>query len=347
MQYINFLSHFKFQRIMKDEIKKIFKLDFPWQIQDPFLFCVYHLDHYPKGNGKLGPADSLQGRNLGNDFTVKDGWRMYHGTTIPGFPAHPHRGFETITIANKGFCDHSDSLGAAGRFGEGDVQWMTAGSGVQHAEMFPLINTDKENTLELFQIWLNLPQKNKFVDPHFKMLWHEDIPVLDLKESTVKIIAGNFNTNSAPKPAPDSWAAENENEVAVWLIHIQAEGTITLPKAEKGAIRTIYFYEGSTIEISDKSIQLNHGIEVEASKEIKLSASDKDAKVLILQGKPINEPVAKYGPFVMNTDEELQNAMDEFRRTQFGGWPWRYPDNVHETNRGRFAKYPDGTVIEK
>tara|TARA_R110002074_G_scaffold5143_6_gene25297 strand:- start:17646 stop:18644 length:999 start_codon:yes stop_codon:yes gene_type:complete len=332
---------------MKDEIKKIFKLDFPWQTQDPFLFCVYHLDHYPKGNGKLGPADFLQGRNLGNDFTVKDGWRMYHGTSIPGFPAHPHRGFETITIANKGFCDHSDSLGAAGRFGEGDVQWMTAGSGVQHAEMFPLINTDKENTLELFQIWLNLPQKNKFVDPHFKMLWHEDIPVLDLKESTVKIIAGYFNTNSAPKPAPDSWAAENENEVAVWLIHIQVEGTITLPKAEKGAIRTIYFYEGSTIEISGKSIQLNHGIEVDASKEIKLSASDKEAKVLILQGKPINEPVAKYGPFVMNTDEELQNAMDEFRRTQFGGWPWRYPDNVHEINRGRFAKYPDGTVIEK
>jgi hypothetical protein len=332
---------------MEDEIKKIFKLDFPWQTQDPFLFCVYHLDHYPKGNGKLGPADSLQGRNLGNDFTVKDGWRMYHGTTIPGFPAHPHRGFETITIANKGFCDHSDSLGAAGRFGEGDVQWMTAGSGVQHSEMFPLINTDKENTLELFQIWLNLPQKNKFVDPHFKMLWHEDIPVLELKESTVKIIAGNFNANSAPKPAPDSWAAENENEVAVWLINIQAKGTITLPKAEKDTIRTIYFYEGSTIEISGKSIQLNHGIEVEASKEIKLSASDKDAKVLILQGKPINEPVAKYGPFVMNTDEELENAMDEFRRTQFGGWPWRYPDNAHETNRGRFAKYPDGTIVEK
>ena len=331
---------------MKDEIKKIFKLDFPWQTQDPFLFCVYHLDHYPKGNGKLGPADSLQGRNLGNDFTVKDGWRMYHGTTIPGFPAHPHRGFETITIANKGFCDHSDSLGAAGRFGEGDVQWMTAGSGVQHSEMFPLLHTDKENTLELFQIWLNLPQKSKFVDPHFKMLWHEDIPVLELKESTVKIIAGNFNTNNAPKPAPDSWAAENENEVAVWLIHIQAKGTITLPKAEKDTIRTIYFYEGSTIEISGNSIQLNHGIEVEASKEIKLSASDKDAKVLILQGKPINEPVAKYGPFVMNTDEELQNAMDEFRRTQFGGWPWRYPDNVHETNRGRFAKYPDGTIVE-
>lgn len=332
---------------MIDEIKNIFKLDFPWQTQDPFLFCVYHLDHYPKGNGELGPADSLQGRNLGNDFTVKDGWRMYHGTTIPGFPAHPHRGFETITIANKGFCDHSDSLGAAGRFGEGDVQWMTAGSGVQHSEMFPLLHTEKENTLELFQIWLNLPQKSKFVDPHFKMLWHEDIPVLELDESTVKIIAGNFKKHNAPKPAPDSWAADNENEVAVWLIHIHVNGSITLPKAEKGTVRTIYFYEGSTIEISGESIQLNHGIEVDASKEIKLNANDKDAKVLILQGKPINEPVAKYGPFVMNTDEELQNAMDEFRLTQFGGWPWRYPNHVHETNRGRFAKYPDGTIVEK
>jgi hypothetical protein len=332
---------------MKNEIKKIFKLDFPWQTQDPFLFCVYHLDHYPKGNGELGPDDSLEGRNLGNDFTIKDGYRMYHGTTIPGFPAHPHRGFETITIANKGFCDHSDSLGAAGRFGEGDVQWMTAGSGVQHSEMFPLLNTDKENTLELFQIWLNLPQKSKFVSPHFKMLWHEDIPILELEESTVKIIAGYFNNNNAQKPAPDSWAAENTNEVAIWLIHIQANGSITLPKVGKGTVRTIYFYEGSTIEISGESIQLNQGIEVEATKDIKVNAKGKDAKLLILQGKPINEPVAKYGPFVMNTDDELKNAMDEFRRTQFGGWPWRYPDNVHETNRGRFAIYPDGTIVEK
>ena len=139
------------------EIKKIFKLGFPWQTQDPFLFCVYHLDHYPKGNGELGPDDSLEGRTLGNDFEIKDGYRMYHGTTVPGFPAHPHRGFETITIVNKGFCDHSDSLGAAGRFGEGDVQWMTAGRGVQHSEMFPLVHTQKENPLELFLLNFLLP----------------------------------------------------------------------------------------------------------------------------------------------------------------------------------------------
>ena len=165
---------------MNDPIKRVFPLGFPWETQDPFLFCVYHLDHYPRGNEEMGPATSLEGRNLGNDFTIKDGWRMYHGQTIPGFPYHPHRGFETITIVNKGFCDHSDSLGAAGRFGQGDVQWMTAGRGVQHSEMFPLLKTDEDNPLELFQIWLNLPKANKFAEPHFKMLWHEDIPIVKM-----------------------------------------------------------------------------------------------------------------------------------------------------------------------
>lgn len=332
---------------MESPIIQVFELGFPWQTQDPFLFCVYHLDHYPKGNGELGPIDSLKGRNIGNDFVGKDGWRMYHGTTIPGFPAHPHRGFETITIANKGFCDHSDSLGAAGRFGEGDVQWMTAGRGVQHSEMFPLLHTDKENTLELFQIWLNLPQKSKLVDPHFKMLWHEDIPVIEMEGGTVKVIAGDFDKTSSPKVAPDSWAAEKDNNVAIWNIHVNAKSTINLPKAAPDAVRTIYFYEGDSINIADKNIKPNHGIVVDASKIVALKAGASSAHILVLQGTPIKEPVAKYGPFVMNTDAELQKAMDEFRLTQFGGWPWRYPDNVHDTERGRFAKYPDGTLVEK
>lgn len=332
---------------MNNPIKQLFNLGVQWQTHDPFLFCVYHLDHFPKGNGRLGPIDSLEGRNLGNDFTGKNGWRMYHGTTIPGFPAHPHRGFETITVVNKGICDHSDSLGAAGRFGEGDIQWMTAGSGVQHSEMFPLIQTESENTLELFQIWLNLPQKNKLVDPHFKMLWHEDIPILTLEGGTVKIIAGDFKEKAALHPAPNSWAAEPKNEVAVWNIHIYANGSITLPKASKDTSRTIYFYSGSTLEIADKIVSLNHGILVDASKELALKAGNSPAHLLVLQGRPIDEPVAKYGPFVMNTDEELQQAMDAFRLTQFGGWPWRHLDHVHDADRGRFAKYPDGTLVEK
>ena len=98
-------------------IKNVKPLDFPWETQDPFLFCVYHADAYPKGNSEFGPQESLEGRNMGNDFVLKDGWRMYHGTTVPGFPEHPHRGFETITVVRKGIVDHSDSLGGAGRYG--------------------------------------------------------------------------------------------------------------------------------------------------------------------------------------------------------------------------------------
>ena len=132
----------------------ISNLSFPWQTVDPFLFCVYHLDNYPPGDGQLAPRASLEGRNIGSDFSGKDGWSMYHGQRIPGFPQHPHRGFETLTVTLTGLIDHSDSLGATARFGEGDAQWMTAGRGIVHAEMFPLLNTEQPNRNEFFQIWL-------------------------------------------------------------------------------------------------------------------------------------------------------------------------------------------------
>jgi redox-sensitive bicupin YhaK (pirin superfamily) len=135
-------------------------LGFQWETADPFLFCVHHEDNFPNGNEQMGPeAKYLNGRHMGDDFIIKDGFRMYHGKSVPGFPGHPHRGFETITVVRKGIVDHADSMGAAGRYGNGDVQWMTAGKGVQHSEMFPLVHADKENTMELFQIWLNLPKK--------------------------------------------------------------------------------------------------------------------------------------------------------------------------------------------
>jgi hypothetical protein len=96
-------------------ITRIRELGFAWETDNPFLFCVHHLDKYPKGNEKMGPAVSLTGRNLGQDFNPKDGWRMYHGARVPGFPEHPHRGFETVTIVLNSLVDHADSMGAAGR----------------------------------------------------------------------------------------------------------------------------------------------------------------------------------------------------------------------------------------
>ena len=162
----------------------------PWPTIDPFLFCVHHVDAYPSGNLHLGPDAPLGGRTIGQDFANVDGWNMYHGSVVPGFPSHPHRGFETITYVRRGLVDHSDSLGAAARYGRGDVQWMTAGKGIQHAEMFPLLDQDGDNPMELFQIWLNLPAEDKMVEPSYKMLWDGEIPRVPVDgEGEITVIA--------------------------------------------------------------------------------------------------------------------------------------------------------------
>src|SRR5260370_41659337 len=194
---------------MNDVVLSVKPLGVPWETSDPFLFCMYHNDAYPKGNEQMGPAASLAGRNIGQDFEGKDGWRMYHGSVVPGFPQHPHRGFETVTIIRHGYIDHSDSLGAAARFGPGDVQWITAGKGIVHSEMFPLLNRNAPNPVELFQIWLNLPGSNKMVEPHFPKLWSDSVPRLDAQEQAgrhteIKEEPRRICEAKAPPPPPKS-----------------------------------------------------------------------------------------------------------------------------------------------
>lgn len=335
---------------MKDNpFLRIKPLGFTWETQNPFLFCVHHLDNYPPGNENLGPQASLAGRNLGNDFTPKDGWRMYHGEVIPGFPAHPHRGFETVTVVLQGIVDHSDSHGAAGRYGHGDVQWMTAGSGLQHAEMMPLLNKTERNPLELFQIWLNLPAANKMVNPYFKMLWAEGIPVVaepdaNGKITEITIIAGNLGKAKAVPPAPDSWANTPENEVCIWIIKMPPQARWTMPDASAGVNRSLYFYRGSSITINDVAIKPYHSVDLASGSSMIIENGNDESYLLFLQARPINEPVVQYGPFVMNTTQEIQTAFNDFRKTQFGGWPWSRYDNVHGPSQGRFAKYADGRI---
>lgn len=329
-------------------IKSIKALGFTWETLDPFLFCVHHEDAFPKGNEEMGPETTyLKGRHLGDDFIIKDGFRMYHGKKVPGFPGHPHRGFETITVVRKGIVDHADSMGASGRYGNGDVQWMTAGKGVQHSEMFPLIHKEKENTMELFQIWLNLPKKKKMVEPHFKMLWKESIPNVKITDSNnkitnIEVIAGKLNDTKASSPPPDSWAADEKNEVAVLNILMQAGAKWVLPKASEGINRTLYFYEGSDLSVAGKKIDKYSAVEVHANVDIELIAGNNETSILVLQGKPIGEPVIQYGPFVMNTKEEINQAFEDYHKTQFGGWPWPKYDQVHDRNKTRFAKHADG-----
>jgi quercetin 2,3-dioxygenase len=321
-------------------------LSFQWETRDPFLFCVHHDDLYPPGNAGLGPAASLAGRSIGQDFTPRDGWRMYHGDTVPGFPSHPHRGFETVTVVTKGLVDHADSHGAAGRYGGGDVQWMTAGAGLQHAEMFPLVNETTPNPLELFQIWLNLPGASKFVAPHFKMLWAEALPqvvVADEQgcETAVTLIAGQLGKVAAPPPAPDSWAADPRNEVAIWLIDMEPGAAWTLPPAEGPVNRTLYLFEGGPVTVAGAEVPAAHAAELLAVDELAVRNGAAPARLVLLQGRPIGEPVMQYGPFVMNTEAEIRQAFADYRRTQFGGWPWDRRDPVHG-RRGRFARYADG-----
>ena len=326
-------------------------LGFPWETADPFLFCVHHDDKYPAGDERMAPpASALAGRRIGQDFVVKDGWRMYHGEIVPGFPGHPHRGFETVTVVRRGFIDHSDSLGATARFGEGDTQWLTAGAGIVHSEMFPLLERDKPNPLELFQIWLNLPGVDKMADPHFAMLWGHDVPRCvfadDAQRKTeVTLVAGELDGKRAPPPPPRSWAARPDTDVAIWTIAMQPGAKWTLPAArESRAVRTLYFFVGSSLRVGGVEVKEHAALVARCDEPLELEAGDAPVELLMLQGRPIGEPVVQHGPFVMNERAEIQRAMVDYQRTRFGGWPWKDDAPVHERGAGRFAKHADGRV---
>lgn len=328
-----------------DVVLEQVRLGFPWQTLDPFLFCVHHDDAYPVGNEEQGPAGSLAGRNLGQDFEGKDGWRMYHGETVPGFPQHPHRGFETVTVVRRGLIDHSDSLGATARFGRGDAQWLTAGKGIVHCEMFPLVDKSAPNPVELFQIWLNLPRANKMVEPHFSMLWADTIPLVKVEGAEISLVAGRLGDVRAPPPPPKSWAAQEDSDVAIWTIKLQPGAKWSLPATKATTNRMLYFFAGNEVKVGNTVLKKGSGALLKPDVDAPLfNDSNVEAEFLVLQGKPIDEPVVSYGPFVMNSEQEIRQAFADYQRTQFGGWPWKRDDPVHEREQGRFAKHADGKV---
>ena len=334
-------------------VRQVVPLGPRWPTVDPFLFCAHHDDAYPAGDDAMAPAVPLEGRELGQDFSGLEGWSMYHGRTVPGFPDHPHRGFETVTYVRKGLIDHADSLGAAARFGRGDVQWLTAGRGVVHSEMFPLLERDRPNPLELFQIWLNLPSADKLVDPYFTMLWAEDLPVVhhvddDGRTIDVTVLAGALDGTDPLPPPPDSYAARADADVAIWHARLDAGATWELPPA-RGAetVRVLYVFEGETATVASVEVPNDSALVVDAGVAVPITAGPAEVDVLVLQGRPIGEPVAQYGPFVMNTEREIEQAFEDFRTTGFGGWPWPDPAPTHGRTRGRFARHVDGRVEER
>lgn len=319
----------------------------PWPTLDPFLFCAHHVDNYPAGDENMGPQAALTGRRIGMDFDNRDGWNMYHGDVVPGFPQHPHRGFETISIARQGLIDHHDSMGAAARFGNGDVQWMTAGDGVVHSEMFPLVNTDAPNPMELFQIWLNLPSVSKRSPAYFTMFWDADVPRRSVGETgapktEVTVVAGRYDDLTPLSSPPDSWASNSDADVRVWTLKMEPGATWTLPAGAADASRVLYWFAGARLSVDGVDIDAHSAVQLDPSAEVVLKNGDTESELLLLHGRPIGEPVVQQGPFVMNTADEIQQTVREYQRTQFGGWPFKSNAPVHPRTQPRFARHADG-----
>jgi len=279
--------------------------------QDPFLMVGLHDDFIP-GGSEL-------------DAT-------------PGFPQHPHRGFETVTYVLKGIIDHADTLGASGRYSDGDVQWMTAGSGVCHSEISPMIELHKPNRMHVFQLWLNLPAKSKMCPPHTQMLWNEDIPITTATPGvTVKHIAGR----GALSPNPDSWANNPLNAVQILHITIAAGSQFQLERASHESNIAVYVFGGEegvgalTVPDGSGTVDVPVGTAVAfevGSKAIELANSadgGRPIEVLVLEGMPIAEPVAAHGPFVMNTQQQIREAFESYRSDSWSVWPWDVDGPIH------------------
>jgi redox-sensitive bicupin YhaK (pirin superfamily) len=214
--------------------------------------------------------------------------------------------------------------------------------------MFPLVSREQPNPLELFQIWLNLPRANKMVDPYFSMFWNKDIPRRVFEDgkgrpTEVALVAGSLSGGpSPPKPPPSSWASVADADVAIWTIRMAPGAEWTLPAAAAGTNRSLYFFRGRGLRTGGREIPAYHEVELRGDRAVSLSAGDEENELLLLQGRPIGEPVVQYGPFVMNTRQEIQQAFTDYQRTQFGGWPWKSHEPVHAREEGRFARHADG-----
>ena len=216
--------------------------------------------------------------------------------------------------------------------------------------MFPLLNQQQSNPAELFQIWLNLPASDKMVEPYFTMLWREEIPVLIShdnagRKTETTVVAGALPGAVPPRPPPNSWASRTDSHVAIWTLVMEPGATHVVQGAAPNTLRTVYVVEG-TLRVEAKDYPAPTMLIVDAQQALRLESAQ-GCELLVLAGKPIGEPVAQHGPFVMNTAEEIRRAFTDYQQTQFGGWPWSSDDPVHPREAGRFALHADGRREEK
>jgi quercetin 2,3-dioxygenase len=228
-----------------------------------------------------------------------------------GVGVHPHRGFETVTIVYKGEVEHRDSTGKGGVIGPGDVQWMTAASGILHEEFHSKAFTKAGGTLEMVQLWVNLPKKDKDAAPGYQTLLDRDIPAVALPDGagTLRVIAGDYNGSRGP--------ASTFTPIDLWDVQLRGGGKTSLALPEGRTVAVVVLK--GTVQVNGDAVarEAQFALLDRSGGEFTLEASD-DASVLILSGEPIDEPVVMHGPFVMNTVGEIKQAMLDFQRGRYG-----------------------------
>lgn len=228
-----------------------------------------------------------------------------------GVGAHPHRGFETVTIVYDGEVEHRDSSGGGGTISRGDVQWMTAGNGIIHEEFHSPAFTKHGGRFEVVQLWVNLAAADKSAAPGYQSITAADIPRVELANDagTLAVIAGDYDDASGP--------ARTFSPINVWDLRLNRDGATTLTVPE-GHTTMVVVLSG-TVQLGDTKIARDAELAMfeREGTEIDLEANN-DAKLLVLTGKPINEPVVGHGPFVMNTAEEIEDSIRGFQSGRFG-----------------------------
>jgi redox-sensitive bicupin YhaK (pirin superfamily) len=226
-----------------------------------------------------------------------------------GFPWHPHRGIETITYVTRGTVEHSDSMGNKGVIGSGDVQWMTAGNGIIHQEM---PKGDPKGFMWGFQLWANLPASQKMMDPRYREVTHDQIPEVSLPgDVTIKVIAGNVQGTQGPVRD-----VIIEPEYLDVMMPPNKEFTHAIPSGHT-ALAYIFGGEAYFSEEMNELVSNEHLVLFDDGEHVRVTTKESPVRFLLLSGKPIREPVAWYGPIVMNTQEQLQTALDEYRNGTF------------------------------
>lgn len=230
-----------------------------------------------------------------------------------GVGEHPHKGFETVTIAYAGEVEHRDSTGGGGVIKQGDVQWMTAGAGVTHQEFHSKEFSQKGGLFEMVQLWVNLPKAHKNTQPKYQHLPKERIPVVSIGDGEARIIAGEYENTRG--------AASTFTPLNVWDISLKEDDKITLDLPASHNLSLVILRGNVIINNSQKASETQLVRFENASGAVIIKAMGGEAKILLLSGEPIDEPVVGYGPFVMNTKEEINQAIDDYRRGEFGQIP--------------------------